>query len=51
MRKGISLVAAVALVAIAVAGFALYSSFGWMGTIPSWAAVIIVLLLLIYLKK
>lgn len=31
-------------------GFALFSTFGWLATIPSWAAVIIVLLVLIYLK-
>jgi hypothetical protein len=33
-----------------LAGFALFSMFGWLATIPSWAAVIIVLLVLIYLK-
>ena len=32
------------------AGFALFSAFGWLATIPSWAAVIILLLVLIYLK-
>jgi hypothetical protein len=38
-----------ALVAV-LAGVALFSAFGWLATIPSWAAVIIVLLVLIYLK-
>ena len=38
------------LVAFVLAGAALYSIFGWFATIPSWAAVIIVLLVLIYLK-
>ena len=40
----------VVLIIVAVAGFALYSAFGWLGTIPTWAAVIIVLLVLILLK-
>jgi hypothetical protein len=35
----------------ALFGIVLYSAFGWLATIPSWAAVIIVLLVLIYLKK
>jgi hypothetical protein len=38
-----------ALVAVLV-GVALFSAFGWLATIPSWAAVIIVLLVLIYFK-
>jgi hypothetical protein len=40
----------IALVAAVLIGFALFSAFGWLSTIPSWAAVIIILLLLIYLK-
>ena len=40
----------VVLAAVVLAGIALYSAFGWLATIPSWAAVIIVLLVLIYLK-
>lgn len=39
------------LVAAVVGGYFLLSAFGWFATIPSWAAVIIVLLVLIYLKK
>jgi hypothetical protein len=39
-----------ALIGAVIAGVALYSVFGWLATIPSWAAVIIVLLVLIYLK-
>ena len=41
----------VAIVAAVLVGIALFSAFGWLATIPSWAAVIIVLLVLIYLKK
>ena len=52
---GYVVLAPVALIAIALiavlAGVALFSAFGWFATIPSWAAVIIVLLVLIYLKK
>jgi hypothetical protein len=40
----------IALVAAVLLGFALFSAFGWLSTIPSWAAVIIILLFLIYLK-
>lgn len=43
---GFIVLAPIALVAIVIVGFALYAAFGWFGTIPSWAAVIIVLLLL-----
>ncbi|SFK45166.1 hypothetical protein SAMN05192579_10314 [Rhodanobacter glycinis] len=39
------------LVAVALIGWLLYQTFGWFATIPSWAAVIIVLLLLIYSKR
>lgn len=39
------------LVGIVLIGIALFSAFGWLATVPSWAAVIIVLLILIYLKK
>jgi hypothetical protein len=39
----------VALVAV-LAGIVLFPAFGWLATIPSWAAVIIVLLVLIYLR-
>jgi hypothetical protein len=47
----IVLVPVLLLVAI-IAGFVLYSTFDSVfATIPSWAAVIIVLLILIYLKK
>jgi len=42
---------AVAPVLIVIAGVVLFPSFSWFATIPSWAAVIIVLLVLIYLKK
>ncbi len=42
--------APIVVVVAAIAGVALYSAFGWLATIPSWAAVIIVLLVLIYLK-
>lgn len=38
------------LVAVIVTGYALFSLYGWLATIPSWAAVIILLLILIYLK-
>jgi hypothetical protein len=41
--------APIILIGIAYAGIALYSKFGWLATIPSWAAAVIVLLLLIYL--
>jgi uncharacterized protein YacL len=41
----------VAALVAAVFGIILFSAFGWLATIPSWAAVIIVLLVLIYLKK
>jgi hypothetical protein len=39
------------LVLAVIAGFALFSTFGWLATIPSWAAIITILLVLIYLKK
>jgi ABC-type branched-subunit amino acid transport system permease subunit len=39
-----------ALVAV-LFGIVLFSAFGWLASIPTWAAVIIVLLVLIYLKK
>ncbi|KZC20689.1 MULTISPECIES: hypothetical protein [Rhodanobacter] len=39
------------LVAVAFIGWLLYQAAGWLATIPSWAAVIIVLLLLIYSKR
>jgi hypothetical protein len=48
---GFIFLAPVALVGIVLAGFMLFSAFGWFATIPSWAAVIIMLLVLIYLKK
>jgi len=38
------------VVGVVVGGMMLYSVFGWFATIPSWAAVIIVLLVLILLK-
>jgi hypothetical protein len=41
----------VAALVAGLAGVTLFSTFGWLATIPSWAAVIIVLLVLIYLKK
>lgn len=50
-RKNLALVlkwllaAPFALVGLAIAGWALYSTFGWFATIPSWAAVIILILL------
>lgn len=34
------------IVALSVAGWLLFSFFGWLATIPAWAAVIIILLLL-----
>jgi hypothetical protein len=40
-----------AVVAIVLVGLTVYPIFGWLATIPSWAAVIIVLLVLIYLKN
>ena len=39
------------LVVFIVAGLVLFSMFGWLATVPSWAGVIIILLVLIYLKK
>jgi len=36
--------------ALLAVGWSLFSFFGWLGTIPAWAAVIIVLLILILLK-
>ena len=45
---GYIVLAPVLLLMALIAGFALYSAFA---TIPSWAAVIIILLALIYLKK
>jgi hypothetical protein len=48
---GYIVLAPILLVVAVIAGFALFSAFGWLATIPSWAAVIIVLLVLIYLKK
>jgi hypothetical protein len=48
---GYVVLAPIALIIVAVlAGVALFSAFGWLATIPSWAAVIIVLLVLIYLR-
>jgi hypothetical protein len=38
------------LVAIVVSGIMMYSAFGWLAAIPSWAALIIFLLVLILLK-
>jgi Ca2+/Na+ antiporter len=38
------------LVAFILAGWVLFSTFGWLASIPSWAAVIIVLLVLLLLK-
>ena len=44
-------IALIVVVLVAVlAGVALFSAFGWLATIPSWVAVIIVLLVLIYFK-
>jgi hypothetical protein len=43
---GYIVLAPVLLVVAIIVGLALYSAFGWFATIPSWAAVIIVLLLL-----
>jgi hypothetical protein len=40
----------IVLIAAVLVGWGLFSAFGWFATIPSWAAVIIVLLVLIYLK-
>jgi hypothetical protein len=48
---GYILLAPILLVLAVIAGFALFSAFGWLATIPSWAAVIIILLVLIYVKK
>jgi hypothetical protein len=48
---GSIVLAPILLVVAVVAGFALFSAFGWLATIPSWAAVIIILLVLIYFKK
>jgi hypothetical protein len=42
---------ALAVAGIALVGVAAYLTFGWLGTIPSWAAVIIVLLVLIWLTN
>jgi hypothetical protein len=39
-----------ALIVVVLAGIVLFPAFGWLATIPSWAAVIIVLLVLIYLR-
>jgi len=47
---GFVIVARLVLIIAVVAGFELYAAFGWLATIPSWAAVIIVLLVLILLK-
>jgi hypothetical protein len=47
---GYMILGPILLVAIVIGGILLYSAFGWLGTIPSWAAVIIVLLVLILLK-
>ena len=47
---GYVVLAPIALIVAVFAGLALFSVFGWLATIPSWAAVIIVLLVLIYLK-
>jgi uncharacterized membrane protein YdjX (TVP38/TMEM64 family) len=48
---GLIILVPLSLIAAVVGGYFLLSAFGWFATIPSWAAVIIVLLLLIYLKK
>jgi protein-S-isoprenylcysteine O-methyltransferase Ste14 len=48
---GYIVLAPILVLIIVIAGFALFSAFGWFATIPSWAAVIIILLVLIYLKK
>jgi peptidoglycan/LPS O-acetylase OafA/YrhL len=45
---GYIVVTPVILLAVIIGG---YFAFGWFATIPSWAAVVIVLLVLIYLKK
>jgi hypothetical protein len=47
---GYVVLAPIALIVAVLVGIALFSAFGWFATIPSWAAVIIVLLVLIYLK-
>jgi hypothetical protein len=38
------------LATLVLGGWALYSALGWLGTIPSWAAVIIILLIILVLK-
>jgi hypothetical protein len=38
------------LVAIVISGIMMYAAFGWFAAIPSWAALIIFLLVLILLK-
>jgi hypothetical protein len=48
---GLIILAPVILIIAVVGGYFLLSAFGWLTTIPSWAAVIIGLLLLIYFKK
>jgi len=47
---GYVVLAPIALIVAVLAGVVLFSAFGWLASIPSWAAVIIVLLVLIYLK-
>ena len=47
---GYILLAPIIFVGAVIASVALYSTFGWFATIPLWAAAIIVLLLLIYMK-
>jgi hypothetical protein len=47
---GYVVLAPIALIVAVLAGIMLFSAFGWFATIPSWAAIIIVLLVLIYLK-
>jgi hypothetical protein len=48
---GYVVLAPISLILVVLAGFGLFSAFGWLASIPSWAAVIIILLVLIYLKK
>jgi len=47
---GLIILAPLVLIVAVVGAYFLLSAFGWFATIPSWAAVIIVILLLIYLK-
>jgi hypothetical protein len=48
---GYTALAPIALVAALLLGFAVYSFFGWLAAIPSWAAAVVLLLIYIAWKK